>query len=132
MANVETRRDENTFLRSGCNMRTHFPYENQRDSWECSTCTQSSGPLVASCSSSDMPIINHHPCNLSMHREDRRSCAPPARTQHADGSPTARLRTAAADLSTADRPAASRARAARAPAGPRRKNAAKTAPFKGD
>ena len=27
-------------------------------------------PIVASCSSSGMPIINHHPCNLSMHRED--------------------------------------------------------------
>ena len=64
-------------------------------------------PLVASCSSSGMPIINNHPCNLSMHREDRRSCAPPARTQHADGSPTARLRTARR-ISPPDRPAASR------------------------
>ena len=33
MANVETRRDENTFLRSGCNIRTveHIFYEEQRD-----------------------------------------------------------------------------------------------------
>ena len=31
MANVETRRDENTFLRSGCNAYEHIFYEEQQD-----------------------------------------------------------------------------------------------------
>ena len=33
MANVETRRDANTFLRSGCATYEHIFYEDQRDNW---------------------------------------------------------------------------------------------------